>query len=510
MMMRPRGDGSGRRHDGPASRPGDHQGRTLNPARSGGRRLAAAMRLVGRERELGALARALERLAGGEAAFLALEGEPGIGKTRLLGELSAQAERRGCLVLGGRATEFERDAPYGPWVDAVEPHLGSLDGPRLRRLAGDDLAPLAVALPAFAGALGDARAAGRALPRPPRAAGPARAARDAAPAGAVPRRPALGRSRLARPAGRAGPPPARARRAARGRPPRGAGARVAARGARRGGPRRPGRAARARAAQPGRGGRALRRDVAAELYALSGGNPFYLEQLARARPDGPATRPGSGRAAPASPPPSRPRSPRSSRPCPRPARRVLEAAAVAGEPFEPDLVADVADLRRGRPRWRRSTRCSSPRSSARPRCPGGSPSGIPSSGTPSTPPLPPRGACRRTPARRRRSSAAARDPWSARITSSTPPGAAIAPPPTCWPRPPAACSRRRRRSPRATSGRALRLLPDDAGALPERLELHADAGVRADRRGAARGGARRARRDAGARPAATTGSGGRC
>ena len=61
-------------------------------------------------------------------------GEPGIGKTRLLGELAADAERRGFLVLGGRATEFERDVPYGLWADALDPYLQRLDPARLRRL----------------------------------------------------------------------------------------------------------------------------------------------------------------------------------------------------------------------------------------------------------------------------------------------------------------------------------------------------------------------------------------
>ena len=56
-----------------------------------------------------------------------LAGEPGIGKTRLLGELPRRPQRRGCLVLGARATEFERDAPYGLWVDALDPHLEALE-----------------------------------------------------------------------------------------------------------------------------------------------------------------------------------------------------------------------------------------------------------------------------------------------------------------------------------------------------------------------------------------------
>ena len=70
-----------------------------------------------------ALARALALVEGGRSALVELAGEAGIGKTRLLGELSRQAERRGCLVLGAHATEFERDAPYGLWIEALGPHL---------------------------------------------------------------------------------------------------------------------------------------------------------------------------------------------------------------------------------------------------------------------------------------------------------------------------------------------------------------------------------------------------
>ena len=299
--------------------------------------------MVGRERELGALARALERLAGGGAAFLVLEGEPGIGKTRLLGELSAQADRRGCLVLGGRATEFERDAPYGPWVDAVEPHLGSLDGPRLRRLAGDDLAPLAAALPAFAGALG--------TPAPPAERYLVhRALRGLLERLATPRPLVLCLDDLHW----ADPASLDLLAALARRPPEGA---VLLAVAHREG-QAPGslRAALSEAARAGRAERLAPaplsrdeaaalcgRDVGAELYGLSGGNPFYLEQLARARPAARgAAGPGPGGAGiPAAVAAALAAELEA---LPRQARRVLEAAAVAGEPFEPDLVADVAGL----------------------------------------------------------------------------------------------------------------------------------------------------------------------
>ena len=55
--------------------------------------------LVGPAESLGAFADALSELDTGRSAALALVGEPGIGKTRLLGELAARADARGVLVL---------------------------------------------------------------------------------------------------------------------------------------------------------------------------------------------------------------------------------------------------------------------------------------------------------------------------------------------------------------------------------------------------------------------------
>ena len=62
--------------------------------------------LVGRAAELSALDDALGGLARGRPGALELAGEPGIGKTRLLSELEARADRRGLLVLSGSASEL--------------------------------------------------------------------------------------------------------------------------------------------------------------------------------------------------------------------------------------------------------------------------------------------------------------------------------------------------------------------------------------------------------------------
>jgi len=81
--------------------------------------------IIGREAEIQALEAALRGLAEGRAACLSFEGEPGIGKTRLLQELRERAEREGHLALTGTGAEFERDLPYGVWVDALDDYVAS-------------------------------------------------------------------------------------------------------------------------------------------------------------------------------------------------------------------------------------------------------------------------------------------------------------------------------------------------------------------------------------------------
>ena len=110
-----------------------------------------AAALVGRDAELEAVERVLDALGDeGAGGVLEVAGEAGIGKTRLLQELQAQARRRGHLVLSGRAAEFGGDQPFGVFVDAVEDHLAALDPERLVALAGHEGPFLAVAFSAFA------------------------------------------------------------------------------------------------------------------------------------------------------------------------------------------------------------------------------------------------------------------------------------------------------------------------------------------------------------------------
>src|SRR3954470_382067 len=82
---------------------------------------------IGRLAELQQLDDALDALGSGTLVCLAVQGEPGIGKTRMLAELRSRAEARGHLVLSGACSELERDVSFGVWVDALDAYVASLD-----------------------------------------------------------------------------------------------------------------------------------------------------------------------------------------------------------------------------------------------------------------------------------------------------------------------------------------------------------------------------------------------
>ncbi|MFC9690021.1 ATP-binding protein [Kribbella sp. NPDC056951] len=71
--------------------------------------------LVGRGRELAALAGYLDDARRGRPSIVLCRGEPGIGKTRLAEELAGLAGDRGMPALWGVAVESEGAPPYWPW-----------------------------------------------------------------------------------------------------------------------------------------------------------------------------------------------------------------------------------------------------------------------------------------------------------------------------------------------------------------------------------------------------------
>lgn len=86
--------------------------------------------LTGREDELSTLIVAYQRHAT-QGYFFALEGEPGIGKTRLADEFLAWATSQGVKVIRVRCFEGELDLTYAPFIEALR--LAQLEPETLRR-----------------------------------------------------------------------------------------------------------------------------------------------------------------------------------------------------------------------------------------------------------------------------------------------------------------------------------------------------------------------------------------
>jgi hypothetical protein len=76
-------------------------------------------RMVGRREELGQARAVWRKAASGEGQVLLVSGEPGIGKTRLVRELTTQVQVQGSLTLTGFGYP-EGGIPYGPFVQIIE------------------------------------------------------------------------------------------------------------------------------------------------------------------------------------------------------------------------------------------------------------------------------------------------------------------------------------------------------------------------------------------------------
>lgn len=97
-------------------------------ARSGGRAvyghdvpLSAVGVLRERERELGAFREGLDRACAGEGTLILVEGPAGVGKTGLMREARAAAERAGVTPLEGRGSELEQPFAFGVVRQLLEP-----------------------------------------------------------------------------------------------------------------------------------------------------------------------------------------------------------------------------------------------------------------------------------------------------------------------------------------------------------------------------------------------------
>jgi DNA-binding winged helix-turn-helix (wHTH) protein len=108
---------------------------------------APTNRFVGRERERAELRAALGEARCGRGRLVLIAGEPGIGKSRLCEELSAEAEQKGVAVLVGHCSEMEAVA-YLPFVEILESCINRAEAAKkLLRTLGDEGPELGRLLP---------------------------------------------------------------------------------------------------------------------------------------------------------------------------------------------------------------------------------------------------------------------------------------------------------------------------------------------------------------------------
>jgi class 3 adenylate cyclase/DNA-binding XRE family transcriptional regulator/tetratricopeptide (TPR) repeat protein len=119
---------------------------------------------TGRDREMGELRRALEAVADGDGQVIGLVGDPGLGKSRLAFEFRLLAERHG-TVIEGRCLSYGTSIPYLPLFELVRKACGiTINDPpdvvagkielRVRAL-GLDVSLVRYLRHAFGGAAGD-------------------------------------------------------------------------------------------------------------------------------------------------------------------------------------------------------------------------------------------------------------------------------------------------------------------------------------------------------------------
>ncbi|MFC4054806.1 ATP-binding protein [Actinomadura syzygii] len=110
--------------------------------------------LVGQKDALRTMREVVGGSADGEFHVLTLAGEPGAGKTRLLGELTAAASARGLPVMSGTASEFEQEMPFGVFIDALDDAIEENLPELVSELRPGVVGQLAMAFPAMAAASG--------------------------------------------------------------------------------------------------------------------------------------------------------------------------------------------------------------------------------------------------------------------------------------------------------------------------------------------------------------------
>ncbi len=102
---------------------------------------------IGRHKEREELRAFLERLGEGTGGLVAIGGEPGVGKTRLVEEFLEEGRRAGYRTLTGRCSEMESPTPYMPFIELLEAAGREVEPATFRLALGDAAGEIAKVVP---------------------------------------------------------------------------------------------------------------------------------------------------------------------------------------------------------------------------------------------------------------------------------------------------------------------------------------------------------------------------
>src|SRR5262249_59502214 len=91
-------------------------------------------RFVGRQEELAVLHQALAQAGAGHGQVVAMVGEPGVGKSRLVYECLHSHQIQGWLVLESASVSYGKATPYGPVLDLLKRYAHVEDGDDTRTI----------------------------------------------------------------------------------------------------------------------------------------------------------------------------------------------------------------------------------------------------------------------------------------------------------------------------------------------------------------------------------------
>jgi len=107
--------------------------------------------VIGRSGELAAIERAFAHVRDGHGLTIVVAGEAGVGKSRLVAEARARAEGLGFLCLQGQCFELDAVLPYAPLIDLLQTRVAGISAEELTSALGVAAPELSWLLPDLTG-----------------------------------------------------------------------------------------------------------------------------------------------------------------------------------------------------------------------------------------------------------------------------------------------------------------------------------------------------------------------